>query len=495
VRLWVLVLLFAPGCDGRDEHALRVGSKKFTESVILGEVVAQNFASKGWDVVHMSELGGTQILWKGLLSDELDAYVEYTGTLREEIFAGRDLPTDEDLRGALAELDLWASKPLGFNNTYAIGMREAHARELGIETISDLVAHTDLTLALGNECLERSDGWPGLRAAYGLPHKDVTGLDHDLAYKGMLSGAIDVMDLYSTDAEIEAYNLRALVDDREYFPEYEALIVYRGDIAFREAGAGDPLSGRAWSLDEAEMRQLNARVKLEGVSEARVAADFLATWGIDSEVVEKTRAERIFARTLEHLFLVLISLGAAILIALPLGVASFLQRRLGRVVLALVGVLQTVPSFAMFVFMIPLFGFGAKPTIAALFLYSLLPIVRGVHAGLAGVPRELRESAIALGLSRSARLLRIELPLATRSILAGIQTSAVINVGTATIGAIIGARGYGQPILAGIRRDDMALVMEGAIPAALLAVLVQLVFELVERRLLPRGLRLAEESV
>jgi len=286
-----------------------------------------------------------------------------------------------------------------------------------------------------------------------------------------------------------------LADDRSYFPEYEAVIVSRSDVLSNPAWPTYGVSELEGRLDAAQMTALNARAKLEGASEARVAADFLASIHIVSVVRETTLAGRLLDRTFEHLFLVLVSLGAAILIALPLGIASYLQRRLGRVVLALVGVLQTVPSFAMFVFMIPLFGFGARPTIAALFLYSLLPIVRGTHSGLAGVPRELRESAIALGLSRSARLLRVELPLATRSILAGIQTSAVINVGTATIGAIIGARGYGQPILTGIRRDDMGLIMEGAIPAAVLAVLVQVAFELAEKRLLPRGLRLAEEAL
>ncbi|MGD2113086.1 MAG: ABC transporter permease, partial [Gammaproteobacteria bacterium] len=149
---------------------------------------------------------------------------------------------------------------------------------------------------------------------------------------------------------------------------------------------------------------------------------------------------------------------------------------------------------ALFVFMIPLLGIGGPPAIVALFLYSLLPIIRNTYAGLRDIPPAIIESAEALGLPARARLRLVELPLATRAILAGIKTAAVINVGTATLGALIGAGGYGQPILTGIRLDDTALILQGAIPAAVLALLVQGLFELVERRLLPRGLRLGTES-
>ena len=132
--------------------------------------------------------------------------------------------------------------------------------------------------------------------------------------------------------------------------------------------------------------------------------------------------------------------------------------------------------------MIPWLGIGAKPALVALFLYSLLPIVRNTATGLRDIPVSLRESAEALGLPARARLLRIELPMASRSILAGIKTAAVINVGTATIGALIGAGGFGQPILTGIRRDDLSMILfEGAIPAALLALAVQGAFDLAER--------------
>jgi osmoprotectant transport system permease protein len=143
--------------------------------------------------------------------------------------------------------------------------------------------------------------------------------------------------------------------------------------------------------------------------------------------------------------------------------------------------------------MIPLLGIGFKPSIAALFLYSLLPIVRNTYAGLQNIPPHIRESAEALGLPPQSRLWLVELPIASRTILAGIKTAAVMNVGFATLGALIGAGGYGQPILTGIRLDDIGLILQGAIPAAGLALLVQGLFEVAERVVVSKGLRLEVE--
>jgi osmoprotectant transport system permease protein len=243
------------------------------------------------------------------------------------------------------------------------------------------------------------------------------------------------------------------------------------------------------------MAGLNARVKIDGETEAAVAAAFVGeTLGIQAEVREIGWAERLWRTTLDHLALVAVSLGAALVIALPLGVLAARRPRLGQVLLATAGVLQTIPSLAMFVFMIPLLGIGAPPAIAALFLYSLLPIIRNTHAGLADIPADLLESADAIGLEPRARLRLIELPLAGRAILAGVKTSAVINIGTATLGALIGAGGYGQPILTGIRLDDVGLILQGAVPAALLALVIQGAFEQVERFVVPKGLRISSQK-
>ncbi|MEM6792566.1 MAG: glycine betaine ABC transporter substrate-binding protein [Acidobacteriota bacterium] len=485
--------------SGSEESEIAVGSKKFTESVILGEMLAQLArASEGVAAVeHRRELGGTRVLWNALLRGDLDAYVEYTGTLEQEIFAGR-LEDAASLEDALDELGLKASAPLGFNNTYALGMRRAAAESLGLSKISDLRTRPDLALGFTNEFLDRGDGWPGLRRRYALPQQ-ARGLDHDLAYRGLEAGDIDVIDCYSTDAEIAYYDLAILSDDLSYFPAYRAVVLYRQDLppAVREA-----LLRLEGALVEDEMVRLNAAVKIDRRPESEVAAEFLrralgleiASAGSGGTSGERGRLGRLLRHSREHLALVGASLGLAILVSVPLGIAAARRRRLGQLILGAVGVLQTVPSLAMLVFMIPLLGIGAPPALAALFLYSLLPIVRNTHAGLVGIAPELRESAEVLGLSGRARLWRIELPLASRSILAGVKTSAVINIGTATLGALIGAGGYGQPILTGIRLDDVSLILEGAVPAAGLALLAQGLFELAERRLVPKGLRLETES-
>ncbi len=488
-RWALLTILMACACAMPAQDAkpakVTIGSKNFTEGVLLGEIGAGLAREAGLDAEHKRQIGGTRILWRALEEGEIDAYAEYTGTLADELLHMPGADRDA-LRLALAQRGLAMTAPLGFDNTYALGMRDKRAQALGIATLSDLRAHPQLKIGLSNEFMSRADGWPGLREAYGLPQRP-NGLDHDLAYRALAGGAIDVTDLYSTDAEIAYYQLRVLEDDRKYFPSYEAVYLYRADLAQRAPAWLQALNGMAGRIDAAAMQRLNARVKLDRERESDVAADWL---GIDAPETGG-HASRQWQRTREHLALVGASLGLALLVALPLGVFAARRPRFGQIALSAAGVLQTLPSLAAFVFMIPLFGIGARPAIAALFLYSLLPIVRNTHAGLTGIPRELRETAAAIGLPPRTRLWRVELPLALRTILAGVKTAAVINVGTATLGALIGAGGYGQPILTGIRLDDIGLILEGAVPAALLALAVQGGFEIVERVLTPRGLRLA----
>lgn len=481
----VLLLLCSLGAPAAQ---VTVGSKNFTEAVILGDIATAAGKRDGVDVQHRAQLGGTRILWRALETGQIDVYAEYTGTLAQELL---QLPkaSPAELRAALDARGLAMTQSLGFQNTYAFGMRRARAQALGITTLSELARHPGLKIGLSNEFMQRADGWPGVRAAYALPQA-ATGLDHDLAYRALHSGAIEVTDLYSTDAEIAYYNLQVLRDDRHYFPEYQAVFLYRKDLAQRAPQMLRTLQSLQGRIDEAAMQQLNAQVKLERKRESAVAAQWL---GVKLVSDTASRISRLWRYTGEHLALVGSSLGLALLIALPLGVLAARRPRLGQVVLSLTGVLQTLPSLAVFVFMIPLFGIGAKPAIAALFLYSLLPIVRNTHAGLTSIPRELRQTAEAIGLPAWTRLWRIELPLARRTIVAGIQTAAVINVGTATLGALIGAGGYGQPILTGIRLDAIGLILEGAVPAALLALLVQAVFEGLERWATPRGLRLSRQ--
>jgi osmoprotectant transport system permease protein len=494
-----MALVVAIGCKA-DAHAprsrpLRIGTKVFTESVILGQIAAQLAAADGLATDSQGALGGTRVLWSALRRGEVDLYPEYTGTIVEEILSQRERPASGNasiptLRALLATQGVGLIGPLGFDNNYALGMREDVAQRLGAERISDLRANPALRLGFSNEFMSRRDGWPRLRERYGLESSRANGMDHDLAYRALAGGSIDVTDLYSTDAEIEYYGLRVLRDDLEVFPRYEAVYLYR--LAREHDLLALRSSFSRLQIGAQQMQHMNARAKLERVREAEVAAEFLAKSGLDhpqrsSVEAGRSRRAEILTRTYEHLALVGVSLSLAILVALPLGILCQRRPRIGRVILDAVGLVQTIPSLALLVFMIPLFGIGALPATIALFLYGLLPIVRNTYAGLCDVPEELRHVADALGLPPRARLRLIELPLASRAILAGIKSAAVINVGTATLGALIGAGGLGQPILTGIRLDDVGLILQGAIPASLLALGVERMFGWLERMIVPRG--------
>lgn len=491
------------GQERRSEGVeLKVGSKAFTESVVLGEILCHLARDTGAQVEHLAELGGTQILWNALVSGEIDAYVDYTGTIREEILAeaarrGVQVETEEDMRRALADRGIVMTQTVGFNNTYALGMREVVAAKLGVQKISDLKRHSELEYGLSDEFMERRDGWNPLADHYGIKTRKIRTMDHNLAYRGLVHDAIQVTDIYTTDAEIAFYQLRVLEDDLDYFPTYHAVLLMRQDLRERAPKVAQAFLKMEGLITPAEMSGMTGKVRLQNKIEAYAAGDFLNN-KLQMQIVLPSMTpaaqwkrvwDRLVKTTLEHLFLVILSLGLAILVAVPLGIAAARSERIANVVLGVVSVIQTLPSMALLVFMIPLFGLGAVPAIAALFFYSLLPIVRNTYTGLRQIPAATRESAEVLGLDEKSRLRLVELPLALPSILSGIKTAAVINVGTATIGALIGAGGYGAPILTGIRLSSISLILQGAVPAALLAIFAQWGFGMLEKRLVSPGLR------
>ena len=468
------------------EQQVKIASKKFTESYVLGEIAKRTLSEAGISVEFRPGMGGTIIVWEALRGGQIDAYPEYTGTIVEEILKRSDPMHADFVVAELRKLGIGMTKPLGFNNTWALAMRRDRATELNIRTISDLQKHRELKFGFTHEFLDRQDGWPSMAVAYRLSPQNVTGIDHALGYDALRNRLIDVKDAYSTDAKIAQYDLAVLEDDQKFFPRYDAVFLYRLSLDEKVVAA---LSGLEGKFDESTMTRLNAEA--ERTKDYAEAADSFFKTGARSTYRE-TFGNKLARWTARHLELAGFSLLLSIIVGVPLGIWASRGGAISQIILGFAGVVQTIPSLALLALLVPLpfFGISVRTAIAALFLYSLLPIVRNTATGLQDIPRTLRESATALGLSPRARLWQIYLPMASRSILAGIKTSAVINVGTATLAALIGAGGLGEPILSGLNLNDNATILQGAIPAAILALLVQWFFDLLDRVLIPKGLRI-----
>ncbi len=492
-------------------ETIRVGSKRFPENRLLAEIMAQALeAATDLTVERRVNLGGTQIAHAALVQGEIDLYPEYTGTGWAVVLNERDAVRDP-LRVYLhvqreyeSRFELTWLDPFGFSNGYALAVRTDVADRLGLETISDLAgAGESLVFGLSHEFLEREDGFAGLAPAYGLDLPNVRGMDHGLAFQAIDEGVIDVIDAWTTDGKLLRYDVRLLEDDRRFFPPYDCAPVARMETLARHPEIEPTLVRLAFSLSSRRMQELNHRVEVEKRSYEEVARGFLveerwmAADGASAGAVPirargflaffwHRRAETL-QLLLEHLYLTAVAVLLAAAVALPLGVLLTRVEIAAGPVIGLCGVLQTVPSLALLAFMLPVFGLGTGSALAALFLYALLPIVRNTYAGVRSVDAELVLAARAIGLYDRQILLLVQLPLATRTIMAGVRTSAVISVGVATLAAFIGAGGLGDPIVTGLQLDDTNLILSGAVPAALLAVAVDLALGRAEGRLAPRG--------
>jgi osmoprotectant transport system permease protein len=478
LRLATALLLAAAGAAVA--APVQVGSKRFTESYLLGAIATETLRRAGIAAEHRPGLGNTAVLEQALAAGSIDVYPEYTGTIVRELLKREGRPTLDELNAWLAPRGLKAAVPLGFDNSYALALRAADAERLGLAAISDLArpAAAGLRLGLSHEFLGRADGWTALQRAYGLPFATPPGLDHGLAYEALAQGRVDLIDVYATDAKIARSGLVVLQDDRRFFPAYEAVLLMRADF---DAAPLQRLAGR---IDARRMTALNAAVEIDGRPYAEVAREFVAgpaaatTPGARAGFLQRLVADDLGRLTRQHLLLVFGSLALAVLCGVPLGVLAWRHPVLGQGLLAAVGVVQTIPSLALLAFLIAIVGgIGFVPAVIALFLYALLPIVRNTHAGLHGVGTGLSAAALALGLTRWQTLRHVQLPLAAPTLLAGVQTAATINVGTATMAAFIGAGGYGERIVTGLALNDHAVLLSGAVPAALLALVVQGGFE------------------
>ncbi|WP_036170298.1 glycine betaine ABC transporter substrate-binding protein [Massilia sp. 9096] len=494
----LIACCMALAAPARADETLHVGSKRFTESYILGEILTQT-AAKAGPAEHRQGLGNTAIVLSALRSGAIDVYPEYLGTIDQEILKNPQPTSMDQMRQQLRTLGLGVAVPLGFSNGYALATRG----DAGLTTLSQLAHRPDLKIGLSHEFLGRQDGWPGLAARYGMPQQP-RGLDHGIAYEALAQRQVDAIDIYSTDAKIRQYGLRVLNDDLHYFPRYDAVLLYRLDLPQRLPRAWQAIESVQGTIREQDMIAMNAQAELDGRSFDAIARDWIAhhAGGLApaSTPAHAPTREGLLAKTFgngfgalarQHLLLVLFAVLLGCVAGVPLGVLAALAPRLRQPVLALAGMLQTVPSLALLAILIPLLGrIGTVPALVALCAYALLPIVRNTCTGLLQVPAGLRTAALALGLNRRQALLHVELPLAAPVILAGIKTAAVMSVGTATIAAFIGAGGFGERITTGLALNDNDMLLAGAIPAALLALLTQAGFELCERVLArKRGLR------
>ncbi len=482
-----------------------VASKPFGESYLLAEMFAQLLEARGFLVERRLGLGATEIAFKALREGAIDLYPEYTGTGLLAILGEPPAPDSREVFDRVSRefRKRWAVRwlpPLGFENTYAIAVRKQTAESLGLATLEDLArVGPRLRAGLTPDFIGRPDGLPGLSRAYGLRFRAVRALLPAVKYQALAAGEVDVIDGYSTDGLIARYDLAVLTDNKRFFPPYQAAALASRRLADSVPAAIAALTELSGRLDEARMRRLNRRLEVDGEPVAAVAADALGQLelvgtrpGVEAGVHASTRgslvqylwSERrtIASLTARHVLLVVASLAAGIAIAVPLGLALERRRGIAEGVIRGVGLLQTIPSIALLAFMIPLLGIGVIPALAALFLYSLYPILRNTYVGVRDAAPDAVGAATALGMTPAQVLRHVRLPLAAPVIMAGIRTAAVIGVGTATLAAFIGAGGLGDPIAAGLALSDTRMILSGALPAATLALVVDWGLGKVERR-------------
>lgn len=494
------------------EEPIVFASKNFTENQLLAEIMAQLVEERtDIPVERRVNLGGTLVVFAALQEGEVDVYPDYTGTgwsivLKEEERAPGSLQTYLRVAEAYHQnYGITWLPPFGFNNTYAVAVHEDVAERLGLERISDLAAHPELRAGWSIEFMNREDGYPGLAAWYGLD-LDVRGMEHGLAYEAIRSGAVDLTDAYSTDGKLAGMPVRILEDDRGFFPPYDCAPLVHTETLERYPELRPLLGELAFTLDDERMQRLNYEVEENGRPFEEVARAFLLEEGLlqeDSAAVEAealpqagqgflafmaARAPVTVELVGEHLLLTGIAVVLAILFAVPLGIVLTRREALSGPVLAMTGIIQTIPSLALLAFMIPIpgLGLGTRSAVVALFLYALLPILRNTVTGIREVDAAAVEAARGMGLTDSQLLRLVELPLALPTVMAGIRTATVISIGVATLAAFIGAGGLGEPILTGLQLNEPLLILSGAVPAALLALLADFLLGFIDRLLAPR---------
>jgi osmoprotectant transport system permease protein len=488
----VAVCLLLGGAGAALGQSIVVASKEFPESYLLSEMMAQLLEDRGFSVQRKFGLSGTLITFESMTKGDIDVYAEYSGTLEQALLKLPERVSYSQLQETLKrQFDMDLLRPFGFDNTYVLAMSRAEAERRGLKKISDLARHPDLRLGFSHDFLNRADCWPGLVKVYGLTAQP-SAIAHALAYQAIREQKLDVTDAYATDGDIGRFDLVLLEDDRQYFPKYLAAPLVRGSVPARAKEVLNQLAGK---IPDAKMQALNASAvgqdkDFEEIV-PQVAHSFLIEQGLLHQQTPRPIQNKwliLLARVGQHLKITLVALLAGTIVAVPLGVLIYRVRLIARPVIYVAGLMQTIPSIALLAFMIPLFGTGEIPAMVALFLYALLPILRNTAVALFTVDPILKKVSVGMGLTVWQRLLHVELPLSWPAILSGIKTAAVINIGTATLATFIGAGGLGEPIQTGLQTNDRYLILYGVVPAAVLAILTEITFELFEKLAIPRHL-------
>jgi len=495
--------------------AITIGTKNFTEQIILGEIITQVIESEmNVPVIRRFNLGGTQLSFEALINGYIDIYPEYTGTGLIVILKNEGVGDAKETHRRV-QLEFrkryrveWM-KPFGFNNTHALAVRHDDTRLKNVTKISELADFaSELRLGCPQEFLERPDGLRNLQQGYQLPFRSnaIIGLDPGLMYIAINDNHVDVINAFSTDGRIKAFNLRLLEDDRQFFPPYEAASIVRIHTLEQYPQLATTLDKLSGQISDEEMRQMNFAVDDKGKTAREVAYEFLVKKGL---VVPREMGKRVTAKDpfliyfwaqryhvlkllKEHLYLTLVALTLAVIVSIPAGIALTRFEKIRGLVFTVINTFQTIPSLALLGFLVPVLGIGRLPAIVALFLYALLPLVRNTYTGIREIDPKIIEASQGIGLTNLQILRKVEMPIALPMIIAGIRTSTVIIVGTATLAALIGAGGLGDPIFRGISSVQMNTILLGAAPAALLAIFLDRLLQFCERRLVSKGLRIGK---
>jgi len=489
-----------------------VSSKSFGESIILGEILSILLTDRfKQPVVRRLGLGGTKVAFDALVSDDIHVYPDYSGTGYSMILK-RSGENDAAKVFDIVNSEFskrWGikwSQSLGFNNTYALAVRKDDPQFKNIQKVSELSSLDtgQFRYAAPYEFMERKDGHRGFSEKYNLRFKknNMISMSAGLMFTAIKDREVDMMIAYSTDGRIGASDLRLLEDDLSYFPPYFVSFLFKESSYKKFPALKKAINLLENKITAKEMIHMNDQVDRLKRDSYQVAKNFLIKkkmlsghtksefkdMGFFSFAMSKKKY--LLKIIKDHLVLSFSAFFLALLVSLPIGILLTRYQKAGMIVFPIVNTIQTIPSLALLGFLIPVVGIGFIPALIALFLYSLLPLIRNTYTGILGVDRNYLEASRGIGLNNFQILIHVELPLAMPIIIAGMRTAIVIVIATATLAALIGAGGLGDPIFRGVSTVNSNLILLGAIPSALLALIVDRSIGFLEKAVVSKGIRL-----